>query len=80
MYQISIIDTMDDERLFARFFQGPSWIPWRAFLKALFALETSDDDLILYRDYTARSSAPTKPLTEAAPFLGYRPSSAFQTS
>jgi len=34
----TILEAMTDERLFAPFFRGPSWEPWKAFLSALFAL------------------------------------------
>jgi hypothetical protein len=50
----SIIECLDNKRLFATHFQGGTWGPWRAVLKALFALEMDDTELALYQACTGR--------------------------
>jgi hypothetical protein len=68
----SIIQCLDDPRLFAPHFKGGSWGPWKAWLAALFALPMSDDQLALYRAHTGRTDAPTTPFSEAALVVGRR--------
>jgi len=69
---MNIIQALDDQQLFARVFSGPSWGPWRVFLKALFALPMTDAELDLYRRHTERLTPPTKPFNEAALVIGRR--------
>ena len=68
----TIIDCLDNPKVFGPFFRGPSWQPWRAFLTALFALPMSDSELALYRHHTERATAPTVPFREAALVVGRR--------
>ena len=64
---------LDDDQLFAAALPGSqSWAPWRAFLKALFALPLTDAELDLYRRHTERLTPPTKPFNEAALVIGRR--------
>ena len=51
---ISLPDALNDARLFAPWFKGPSWNVWRAVLKASFALPMTDDDLELFRSVAER--------------------------
>jgi hypothetical protein len=60
------------ERIFPSHFGGESWRPWRCFLRALFALPMSDDELVLYQRHTERTSAPTEPFRETALVVGRR--------
>jgi hypothetical protein len=54
-----------DPKLFKPWFKDPaSWVAWHAFLKALFALPLSDDDLTVYQQCTGRTEPPTKPAAE----------------
>jgi hypothetical protein len=69
---VNLLAALDDAQLFAPHFVGPSWDPWRAFLKALFGLPMNDDDLDLYRRHTERQNAPVKPFTEASLVIGRR--------
>ena len=68
----NIVDCLDNERIFAPFFRGPSWQPWRAFLAALFALPMTGAELELYRHHTERQAAPVAPFREAALVVGRR--------
>jgi hypothetical protein len=68
----SILDVLADPELFAPHFKGPSWIGWKAFLAALFALPMDDDAAQLFRQCTGRSVAPPGPFTEAALIVGRR--------
>jgi hypothetical protein len=62
----TIIEVMDDPKLFAPHFQPmDSWSAWRTFLKALFALPMMEDELLLYRQCTGRTNPPKEPFTEA---------------
>jgi hypothetical protein len=69
---VSIIADLDNPRLFAPFFKGGSWGAWRAFLKALFALEMTGGELEAYRHHTGRQTPPAIPFTEAALAVGRR--------
>jgi hypothetical protein len=40
---VNIIEALDDPHLFAPHFRGPSWVAWRAFLRALFALPADNE-------------------------------------
>jgi hypothetical protein len=67
-----------DPKLFGPWFKNPaSWAAWHAFLKALFALPLSDEDLVTYRKCTGRTEAPTKPATEAWLICGRRAGKSF---
>ena len=37
-------------------FNEPSWATWRAFLKALFGLEMTDNEQVLFRQFTKRDT------------------------
>jgi hypothetical protein len=68
----SILDALADPDLFAPHFKGPSWIGWKSFLAALFALPMDDDAAQLFRQCTGRTMAPAAPFTEAALIVGRR--------
>lgn len=68
----TIIQALDAADLFQPHFRGDTWKPWRAFLKALFALPMEEDDLALYRAHTGRQTAPTEAFTEADLIIGRR--------
>lgn len=53
-------------------FSGVSWAAWRVFLKALFGLELTADELVVYRRHTARDATPTAPGREAWVVVGRR--------
>jgi hypothetical protein len=70
---LTILDALADPELFAPHFKGGSWVGWKAFLAALFALPMDDDDAgQLFRQCTGRTMAPGKPFTEAALSVGRR--------
>jgi len=62
---ITILDAMNDPRIFGKWFNAPSWNAWRAFLAALFALPMTDAQLALYRHHTGRQTPPVVPFREA---------------
>lgn len=72
MKQITILDAMDDPKLFGPWFRGDSWDAWRAFLAALFGLPMSPEQLEVYRKHTGRTEAPTKQFREARLLCGRR--------
>ena len=61
----TIVDTMNDPNLFARWFSpGACWNTWRVFLAALFGLPMSDAEAATFRQYTSRRVVPTTPALE----------------
>lgn len=71
--RLSIIDAMADPNLFGPWFQkAQTWRAWRAFLRALFGLHMSQEDLLIYQDHTARAAPPTGPAREAWLIVGRR--------
>jgi hypothetical protein len=54
---VTILDALDDDRLFAPHFAERSWKPWRALLAALFGLPLDAEGSELYR----RCYRPPKP-------------------
>ena len=69
---MNILAAMDDPALFAPFFRGGTWQPWRAFLASLFALPMDDATLALYRQHTGRTEPPQTPFKEAGLVIGRR--------
>ena len=51
---ISLPAALDDPKLFGPWFKGPSWNPWRAVLKAGFAVPMSREELELFRSVAER--------------------------
>ena len=68
----TIIESLSDPVLFGGMFDAPTWRPWLAFLRALFALPMDDTDLALYRQHTARQTAPGKASRYAELVVGRR--------
>jgi hypothetical protein len=66
-YTGTVLDVMDAAGL-----TGESWGPWRAFLKAIFALPVTVADLEVYRRHTARETPPAAPVAEAWMPVGRR--------
>lgn len=62
---ISILDAINDDRLFGRWFAGPSWDRWKVFLAALFALPMTPEQLAIYQHHTGRTAPPLTPPREA---------------
>ena len=76
---LSILDACAD--VFPAWFKDRNtWTPWFAFLRALFALPMSGDELALYRQYTGRQQAPSEPAGEAWLCIGRRGGKSFVLS
>lgn len=74
----TIIDTIEDENLFARWFRDPvTWVAWRAFLKVLFGLPAIQTEQELYTACTGRSAPPQDPINEAWLVCGRRAGKSF---
>lgn len=69
---MTIIDVMTDPHYLGRYFRGPSWEPWKAFLCALFALPMTPAQLDIFRRHTQRMNPPTQPCREAWVCTGRR--------
>ena len=69
---LTIIDALDDPALFANHFKGPSWAPWRVYLKALFALPLNEAELPVYRHHSGRQHPPATPSQYSALVVGRR--------
>lgn len=72
MKTFSIIEAMDDERLFRPWFRSDSWDAWKAFLCALFALPMTSAQFEIFKSCTGRSKAPTEPFSEVWVCCGRR--------
>lgn len=70
--RLTILDAMDDPKLFGPAFPGDSWGAWRAFLRALFGLPMGEADLRLYREHTGRETPPETAAMEAYGIVGRR--------
>lgn len=70
---MTILEALDDSKLFAPFFKNrASWLRWRAFLAALFGLPMTDEEQAIYRHHTQRETLPTEQAREAWVVVGRR--------
>src|SRR5437773_152096 len=69
---MTILEALDDPKLFGSAFTGSTWAAWRAFLAALFGLPLEPGALALYRAHTGRETPPAAPATEAYAVVGRR--------
>ena len=74
---ISIIEAINNSRIFGPFFRGPTWDVWKVFLIALFALSMTPEQLAIYQKYTGRKSPPSSLLHEAWLVIGRRGGKSF---
>src|SRR5580704_17289052 len=75
---MNILQACADPKLFGPFFKKPSsWIAWRVFLAALFALPMTAQEEAIYRQHTGRDTLPTAPSTEAWLVVGRRGGKSF---
>lgn len=75
---ITIIDAINDQHLFAKWFRDPAtWQAWVAFLAALFALPMSPEQRAIYQACTGRSAPPSAPAKEAWLICGRRAGKSF---
>lgn len=75
---MNIIDTIQDEELFARWFRDKAtWQAWFAFIAALFGVPMTPDQLVTYQACTGRAEAPTEPFTEGWLICGRRAGKSF---
>ena len=71
--RFTIIDAVDDRNLFAPWFKNKaSWAAWFAFLRALFALPMTAEQLAIYQQCTGRVAPPTASATEGWLVCGRR--------
>jgi hypothetical protein len=77
-HNLSIIQAIHDKHLFKPLFKDlKTWASWVVFLKALFALAMTQDELSLYRQCTGRERPPGKPFKEAWVPTGVRSGKSF---
>ena len=74
---MNILQALDDPKVFAQFFKGPTWSAWRVFLAALFALPMTPEQLATYQKHTGRGTPPTQPLHEGWLVCGRRAGKSF---
>jgi hypothetical protein len=77
---VNIIQAIDDPLVFGPFFRSETWKAWRVFLKALFAVPITPDQLAIYQQQTGRTMPPTSPLNEAWLVCGRRGGKSFVLS
>lgn len=76
--RMSIIRAMDD--LFSLFFRGACWLVWRVFLKGIFALPMSGEELAIYQRFTGRETATSEQAREAWLVCGRRSGKSYITA
>lgn len=69
---MTIIEAMENPKVFARSFRGDSWAPWLTFLRTVFALPMSQGDIERYQCHTGRIHLPTQPFREVWVATGRR--------
>jgi hypothetical protein len=69
---VNILDAMNDPAVFGQHFRKESWLSWRVFLSALFALPMSAEQLKLYQQCTGRQTSPNAALQESWLVCGRR--------
>jgi len=78
---MDIIRAIEDPNLFGSLFKDPkTWATWRVFLRALFALTMTPEDLEVFTKYTGRATAPVKPVSEAWVIAGRRSGKSFMSA
>lgn len=55
----TILEVMEDPKIFGNEFRGPSWRVWRVCLAGIFGLPVADDDLKFWTKFTGRTDPPT---------------------
>ena len=68
----NILRVMQDPAIFGPFFEGDSWKSWSVFLKSLFALPFTGEEIDVYRKHTGRHSNPEEVAREAWLVVGRR--------
>ena len=75
---ITILDCLDDPKIFAPFFKSPkTWQAWRSFLAALFGLLPNEAELEIFRECTGRQQPPMQAAREAYLIIGRRGGKSF---
>jgi len=65
-----VVTALRDQRLFGGLFQGKSWEPWLAFLKAFYGLPMSPDELSIFQRFTGRQTPRQGGYQEAVVIVG----------
>ena len=68
----TILEAIDDPRIFGKWFGASSWDAWRAFLAALFGLPMTPAQLAVFQQATGRTTAPRQPYRECWTCTGRR--------
>jgi hypothetical protein len=73
---MNILRAICDPKVFAQHFKNAdTWVAWRAFLAALFALPMTEEQLTLYRKHTGRATPPSEALSRPGWYAGGAPAS-----
>jgi hypothetical protein len=67
---MTILDVLDHEDFFGPTFPGDTWGAWRTFLKAVFALPMTAEDVATHLLHTERTTPPTAPFREVHCLVG----------
>jgi hypothetical protein len=69
----TIIQCMESEKLFARWFRNQeSFSAWKVYLKTVFALPLNDSELEIFKECTGRTTPPTEEVNEIWTVVGRR--------
>ena len=68
---MTIVEALEDNNLFAPWFNDESWAAWKVVLKTTFNIKLTGKELDLFQKYTARQAVP-KTVTELWLLVGRR--------
>lgn len=78
---MNIIQAIEDPNLFGSLFKDPkTWATWRVFLRGLFALPMTPEELGVFTRYTGRTKAPDRSALEAFCIAGRRSGKSFMSA
>jgi len=78
MAKIDIIQAFEDKKIFGSLFKDQeTWANWKVCLKAIFGLPMSEEELRVYRKFTARKKPPGSAFKEAYLIIGRRGGKSF---
>src|SRR5437867_842086 len=69
---MTILDAIQDSKLFKPWFRGQSWGAWITFLKVLFAIPLDEADAVTYEHHTKRTARPQGAFRETWVVAGRR--------
>lgn len=75
---MNIVEAINDQHLFGSFFKNPeTWKTWKVFLRGLFGLPMTAEDVSAFKEFTGREKPPEKQVKESFVICGRRGGKSF---